>query len=461
MKTITNNSDGLDDFIFNKMSSQGIVGLSIATIQDGKLDINKGFGFSNFAKGTSATSDTVYCIGSVTKSFTASGILKLVEEDKIHLDDPVNKYLPIELGKNSPVLIKHLLSHSSGISPLGYAESTLTAFTDYNNNWLPISNSNDLIVFMNGVNEWTISEPGEKYAYLNEGYILLGRVIEEVSNLKYSEFIKEYILKPLAMNHSTYDQNDVENYEDVATPYITSEEGEKIETRYPYGQLIADGGLMSNVLDMTKYIQMLMGCSESNGQILSGQSLEKLLIPKIQTDDIPLGNTGKRYYAYGHRVKSDFFDYNLVYHSGSVYGSSAYMGFIPDREVGVVVMASGGYFLEDIGEYALALLLDEDPDEAPYLKRIRQLDRLTGKYTTFRDTSEYHVSRQWGILYLESNFLYRKWSIPLIPVELDKEVKRFMIYGFETKIPVDFIEKDGKMLMHYQNNLAKKLIQKI
>jgi len=437
----------LEDFIFRKMSDEGIVGLSIATLKDGKPDYKRAFGFRNFVKGTSATPNTIFCLGSLTKSFTSAAIMQLSEKGALSLDDPIGKYLPLELtAMGEPVLIKHLLSHSSGLSALGYAEATLTAVTDFSDHWLPISSPEDLMVFMNGADEWAMARPGERYAYLNEGYILLGSIIKAVSGMEYADYVKKNILEPLGMKKSTYYESDIEKETDVATPYVSGANDEKVETRYPFGQMIADGGLMSNVVEMTKFIQMFI----NNGK------LNDVNVPKVKTSDIPLGSADDRFYAYGLRIKSGFFGYNLVYHSGSVFGSSAYMGFIPEKGVGVVIMASGGYFLEDIGEMAIAQLLGVNPDDVPFFKRIEQLESLTGTYTTFRNTSEYEVKRNRGILNLETRFWQRTWTTPLIPVDLDSDVKRFVVYGLETMTPVEFVWRDGELLMFYENSLAKR-----
>lgn len=447
----------LENYIFKKMSDQGIVGLSIATVEDGKLDYKRAFGFRNFVKGTSATPDTIYCIGSVTKSFTASAVMQLCDKGALSLDDPASKYIPLELtAMGEPVLIKHLLSHSSGLSALGYAEATLTAITDVSDQWLPISSPEDLMVFMNGADEWAMAKPGERYAYLNEGYILLGSIIKAVSGMEYADYVKKYVLEPLGMTRSTYYEHDIEQDPDVATPYVSGENGEKVETRYPYGQMIADGGLMSNVVDMVKFVQMFMD-GNPRVRVLSDESIKTMVTPKSKTSDIPLGNAGDRYYAYGFRIKSGFFGYDLVYHSGSVFGSSAYIGFIPEKNVGVIIMASGGYFLEDIGEMAITQLLGANPDDVPYFKRTEQLESLTGTYATFRDTSEYVVTRSRGVLHLETSFWHRKWTIPLIPVDMEGDVKRFVVYGLETMTPVEFVWRDGDLMMSYANNLAKRV----
>lgn len=449
----------LENYIFKKMSDQGIVGLSINTVKDGKPDYKHAFGFRNLLKGTSATPNTIYCIGSLTKAFTASAIMQLSEKGALSLDDPIGKYLPLELtAMGEPVLIKHVLSHSSGLSALGYAEATLTAITDFSDQWLPISSPDDLIVFMNGADEWAMAKPGERYAYLNEGFILLGSIVKAVSGMEYADYVKQNILEPLGMKRSTYYEHDILQDKDVATPYVSGDNGEKVETRYPYGQMIADGGLMSNVVDLTRFIQMFISKRDpETPKIITDESLKTMTTPKVKTSDIPLGNADDRYYAYGFRIKSGFFGYDLVYHSGSVFGSSAYMGFIPEKGIGVVIMATGGYFLEDIGELAIAQLIGVNPDDVPYFHRIAQLEELTGTYVTFRNTSEYEIKRHRGILHLETSFWQRKWTTPLIPVDLESDVKRFMVYGLETMTPVEFVWRDGELLMFYENSLAKRV----
>ncbi|MBM3291541.1 beta-lactamase family protein, partial [Candidatus Bathyarchaeota archaeon] len=249
----------LESFIFKRMGDSGIVGLSIAIIEDDEITYKKGFGFRDFIQGSSATPETIYCIGSVTKTFTALGIMQLHEKGLININDPVDKYIPFKSKANGEeVLIKHILSHSSGFSALGYAEATLGMVTGIYDRWFPIASPQDLLMFMNGAEDWAITKPGERHAYLNEGYIILGSIIEKASGTSYPDYIKENILKPLGMNKSTFKEEDIINEKDVATPYITSESGVKVATRYPYGQMIADGGLMSNSEEMVRYIRALL-----------------------------------------------------------------------------------------------------------------------------------------------------------------------------------------------------------
>jgi len=450
--------EGLQSFIFQRMSASGIPGLSIALVRDGELACERGFGFRDIGLGLPSTPRTIYCIGSVTKSFTATAVMQLHEKGRLSVEDSVEEYVPFK-GRpfGEPILLKHLLSHTSGLPWLGYAETTLTQTTGMSNRWLPISTPQDLLIFMEGAEDWAISKPGQRHAYLNEGYILLGMVIEKASGTRYANYVKEHILNPLHMDRSTFYEKAVRKEVDVATPYITSRNGEKTPTKYPYGEMISDGGLMSSASDMVNYVKMLLseGVFESR-RILSFESVRSMMEPKIQTVEEPIEGVGRRYYGYGLRVKTNFFGRDLVHHSGTVYGSSAYMGLTPREKIGVVVLANGGYFLEDVGEYALALMLGEDISETPSSRQARLLDGLTGTYRTFRDNSRYKVTRSGGTLQLESSFGQATFTTPLIPVDLKGETKRFRVYGIDSTTPVEFVQQNGETFMIYERNKAKR-----
>ena len=448
----------LENFIFGRMGESGIIGLSIATVQKDRINYKRGFGFRNFDKGTSITPETIYCIGSVTKPFTALAVMQLQERDLLGLDDPIEKHVPFRArSMGEPILVRHLLSHSSGIPSLGYAEATLGAITGTGDTWFPICSPQDLLVYMKGSEGWTLSRPGERHAYLNEGYILLGSIIERVSGIDYVSYIKENILEPLRMGRSTFLEDEVKNDPDVATPYVTSESGAKVPTRYPYGQMISDGGLMSSAMDMARFIRALLsGGTLEGARVASTESIWDMMEPKVRAVEESIDGVSFSYYGYGVRIKSGFLGRKLVHHSGSVFGSSAYMGLMPDEGSGVIILANGGYFLEDIGEYALALLLGRDPMEIPYFRRMEILDGLTGTYRAFRGASSYKVERSSGILQLTSSFGRRTFTTPLIPVDLEGETKRFVVYGVYTKTPVEFIRRGNETFMVYERNMAKK-----
>jgi len=450
----------LEEFIFQIMTERGIPGLSIAAMDEEGICFKRGLGFRDFNLNTSTTPRTIYCIGSVTKPFTALAVMQLHEEGLLNLDDPIEKYVPYKARPmGEPILIKHLLSHSSGLPSLGYASVTLSTVTNLSDDWFPISSPQDLLVFMAGAEDWALSKPGQRYAYLNAGYILLGLIIEKASGEYYADYVKGHILEPLRMDRSTFYKEDVEKDDDVATPYIVSREEGRTPTRYPYGHLISDGGLMSSVEDMANFVKMLLSDGLFEGhQVFKPESIKMMMEPKVPILSEPIEGGSQIHYGYGLRIKTEFLGHTLIHHSGSVYGSSAYMGLIPERDLGVVLIANGGYFLGDMGEYTLALLLGRDPMEMPYFRRQKILEELTGSYTTFRGTSNYKVTRRGGILQLQTSFGRSSYATPLIPVDLYGEPKLFKTYGIDSVTPVEFVTSEDGIFLIYDRNKAKKTV---
>jgi CubicO group peptidase (beta-lactamase class C family) len=357
-----------------------------------------------------------------------------------------------------PILVWHLLSHSSGIPSLGYAEATLGAITGTHDVWHPICSPQDLLIFMNGAENWALSRPGKLHAYSNEGYILLGSIIEKASGVNYATYVEKNILAPLQMGRSTFREEEVMKDCDVATPYVTSQDGNKVPTKYPYGEMISDGGLMSNAEDMSRFLKMFLSGGVLDGtKVASLESINNMMEPKVRTNEIPIEGAGQSYYGYGLRIKSDFLDHTLIHHSGSVFGSSSYMGFIPDKGVGVVILANGGYFLQNIGEYALSILIGRDPMEITSLRKANILDGLTGTYETFKGILNYKVNRSGGVLQLTSSYGWRSYTTPLIPVDLQEETKEFVVYRLETMTPVRFIQRGSDTFIVYGRNMAKKI----
>ncbi|WP_243668857.1 beta-lactamase family protein [Vulcanisaeta sp. JCM 16161] len=264
----------IEEFILDKIRESRLPGLSIGVVRDGELIYARGFGFRDVDKGLPATPRTIYGIGSITKSFTALAILRLVEEGRLSLGDPVDKYVPIKLNPMGTVTIHHLLTHSSGLPALGYAEAYINGALGLDSNWLPLATPEDVLTFMRNASDWAIAKPGERFFYLNEGYVILGLIIKRVSGMPYEDFVREKILKPLGMTRTYFTAEEVLRDPDAATPYIIDKEGRHIPSRFPFG-ITSDGGLLSNVIDMARYVSMLINRGELNGvRIVSKELIE-------------------------------------------------------------------------------------------------------------------------------------------------------------------------------------------
>jgi len=433
------------------MADSKLPGLSLAVVLDGDPVYSRGFGFRDLASGASTSADTLYCIGSVTKSFTALSILQLQEQYKLNIEDPVDDFIPLNIKpKGEEIKVKHLLNHSSGIPALAYAEAAQSHITHETDVWMPISNTRDLITFMKDSESWADAKPGEKWFYLNEGYIILGSIIEIVSKQKYTDYVINNILKPLNMNRS-YFTKEAEKDPEFATPYTITSNGERIPGSYTYGEMLSDGGLISSVNDMTRYIQMLLNEGKYKGKkIAESESIHKMMKSDIIMPDI-LYDGNKVFYGCGLNVRPGFLGRRLVQHSGSVYVSTAYLGLIPEEVTGVMVMANGsGYPTNLIGEYALGTFLNEDPLNIPSFKTENFLDSLTGKYEAYMGTMKFNVVRKGGLLNIEIKDTHYDYSVPLLQDSPGTTSKKFFVYTMDRKIPVDFVQEEDKTWLIYE-----------
>ena len=447
----------LEDFIFEKMSKTHLPGLSVAIVKDREVIYSRGFCFRDLEYGLGATARTLYGIGSVTKSFTALSIMQLVEEGRLSLDDPVSKYVPLDLkSKEEPVKVWHLLSHASGIPALAYAEAFIRYMTGADDKWIPVASHEDIFTFMREANQWALTKPGERWFYLNEGYLMLGYIIEKLSGMSYEEYVKKKILEPLQMNRSFFRREEVEASSDVATPYIITRDGECKKSTYAYGPISSDGGLKSNVPDLAHYINMYLNRGEyDGGTLLSSGSIEEMEKPKVK---LPLQIFGGEAYGYGLHIIPRFLGNKLVGHGGSVLVATAYMGYIPEKRIGIALLANGsGYPLSQIGLYGLALMLGEDAENLPFVRVERAFDLLTGLYDTYKGTMKAQVVTKGSILSLEIKDKYVDMIIPLIPEDIEGEVKNFYTVQAGVKLPVEFIVKGDKVDLIYERYRLKKV----
>jgi CubicO group peptidase (beta-lactamase class C family) len=273
--------------------------------------------------------------------------------------------------------------------------------------------------------------------------------------MSYEEYVKKKILEPLKMSRSFFKKEEVESDLDVATPYIITRDGECKKSVYPYG-ISADGGLISNVLDLARYITMFLNRGTYNGNtLISPDFIEEMEKPRIK---LPLQIFGGESYGYGLSITPNFLGNKLVSHGGSVLVYTAYMGYIPEKKIGIALMANGsGYPLSQMGLYGLALMLNGNPENLPFIKIERVYDMLTGLYETYKDTMKAQVVSKGGILQLEIKDKYTDMIIPLIPENIEGQVKKFYALQSGGKLPVEFIVEENKVELIYERYRLKKV----
>jgi len=181
----------LDDYIQAEMETQQIPGMSIAVVRDGNVVLDKGYGFANLEDSTLAGKDTVYRLASVTKPFIAMALMKMVEEEKLSLDDPVGKFLPDLPASWKPVPIRNLADMTSGIKNL----------YDIGIPWEQLQLDTTPQAIISKMSSYPPQfQPGERWNYSSTNYILLRLVLEKVSGKPLGTLLNEVIFAPLEMN---------------------------------------------------------------------------------------------------------------------------------------------------------------------------------------------------------------------------------------------------------------------
>ncbi|MFB6490668.1 MAG: serine hydrolase [Thermoproteus sp. AZ2] len=418
----------VEEFLLAKMRESKLPSLAAAVVKGREVVYARALGFRDLESGLPATPGTIYGIGSITKMFTALAVMQLRERGLVDLDDPLAKYgLGLTIA-GEDVTIRHLLTHTSGVPALGYAEALIDGITGARDVWLPLATPEDVLAFMRGADSWAVDRPGRRMFYLNEGYVLLGKIIEAASGLSYWDYIKRNILAPLGMRRTYLLREEVERDGDVAAPYIMTRRG-PLRSRIPFG-ISSDGGLLSNALDLSKFLATLINRGTLEQQIISKESLEAMERAAASWNQQYL--TGEDYAQYGLGVMSyKFFDVRVLGHSGSVGVYTAFLGYIPEEDIGVVLLAnSSGYPLAYMGLYTLAAATGRDPNKLPFIRYEKTLKALEGVYETWKGAYRlYLVVRNW-VPYIVERTRYGATEIPLFPTAIaDDEVVFTAIVG--------------------------------
>jgi CubicO group peptidase (beta-lactamase class C family) len=306
-------ADKVDDYVKAQMERQHIPGVSIVVIKDDRIIKSQGYGLANVELNVPATADTVYKIGSVSKQFIATGIMLLVQDGKISLDDPVARFLEGTPDTWKPITVRHLLTHTSGIV------REAPGFD-------PLKVQNDADVIKTAYPLPLRFTPGEKYEYCNVGYFTLAEIISKVSGKPWGDFLTERVFAPLGMN-STRTTNMTELVPNRANGYVWR--NGKLQNASIYFALRPSGAFLSTVADLAKWDAAL-----SAGKILAPSTLQQMWTP------VKLNNGTTSLYGFGWEL-SPIRDHKQVNHGGSLPGFRAqYTRFVDDK-ISVAVLTNG------------------------------------------------------------------------------------------------------------------------
>ena len=326
----------LSDLVTEVLDRWPSAGLAVAVVRDGRLAWFRGDGVANASSRRPVTQDTVFRVGSVTKTFTAVAVLQLWERGLVDLDAPANDYLcSVRLnpkdGRYQPATVRHLLTHTAGI---GYwlrlpdllrprvgsgvrAGRSVPSVSELYRRGLPVE-----------------VEPGSKWVYSNHGFAALGQLVEDLSGVPLDHYLRQHVFGPLGMEHTDLGRSArVRPY--LATGYVLRSRGLRPVADRPVPALGA-GEVYSTAADLTRYVTALLhGGAHGSGRVLEPTTTASMFRPHFRADPrLPgmglgflLGQEGDR---------------RTVGHDGIVPGFLSEMLLAPDDGVGVVVLGNTG-----------------------------------------------------------------------------------------------------------------------
>ena len=298
------------------LKETGAPGTSVALVKDGKLVFAKAFGKASLQPDRTASTETRYAVGSISKQFTAAALLLAQEQGKLSLDDKVSKYYP-GLTRAGEITIRQLLTHTSGYEDYAPQDYLIPE-------WLEATKPQ--VILDRWANKPLNFDPGTKWQYSNTNYVLAGEIFEKVMGQPLVPFLREHIFQPLGMQSAG---DCTEGAPSDATAYTRFALGPpRPVKREAAGWYFAAGELCMTPSDLAKWDMAFL-----RHEILSPKSYEEF------THEARLANGDYTHYALGLQI-GEFNRIPLISHSGEVSGFISYNGVYPTRNGAVIVLTN-------------------------------------------------------------------------------------------------------------------------
>jgi CubicO group peptidase (beta-lactamase class C family) len=309
--------------IEQEMSKQDVEGLSIAVVDDQQVVWSQGFGYADQANQVAATPETVYRVGSISKLFTDTLVMQLAEQGKLDIDQPLQTYLPNFAIKTrfpdaGPITPRNIMTHHSGL-PGDRGNGMWTK------NPAPFRQLVDPLK-----DEYVAYPPNRIWSYSNLGITLLGTMLEQVTGQEFSSYADRQLLKPLGMANAVFSLG-IEG-KLASKAYKNHEEKTEVALRD-----MPAGGLNANVLDLSRFIAMVLADGKANDQqILKPETLHEMLRQQNKEVALDVGNkTGLGWFlSHKHDIGA------VAAHGGATLFHRSLLTVLPEHKLGVVILAN-------------------------------------------------------------------------------------------------------------------------
>jgi CubicO group peptidase (beta-lactamase class C family) len=326
---------GIDGAIQKAMTDWEVPGLAVAVVKDGQTVLARGYGVRKQGEKAPVTEQTVFGIGSATKSFTAACVALLVDEGKLRWDDPVTKHLP-EFQLSDPwvtreITLRDLLCHRSGL-PLGNMLWQNGAF-----------DSEEILRRLRYLKP--TSSFRSRYGYQNLPYLVAGQVAARVSGKSWADLVKERLFGPLGMRASSTTTRGIEQNANTATPHWKRDGPVRTIDWNHLDRIGPTGAINSSISDMAAWLQLHLAQGKHEAKRVFSRESAREMHAAQTVIPAPAGE-GKLYpkrhfdaYGLGWFVR-DYRGRKLVEHSGTTNGFVAWVAFLPEEQLGLVILAN-------------------------------------------------------------------------------------------------------------------------
>jgi len=347
-------ADAVDDFVRTQMESKHIPGVAIAVVQNGKPIKVRGYGVANLENDTPVTADTVFRIGSVSKQMIATGIMLLVGDGKLSLDDPAVKFLDSPPASWNDITIRHLLTHTSGLVREGAGYS-------------PVKVQSDTELIKSAYASPLVFKNGEKWQYSNLGYFILAEIIAKTAGKSWPLFMKERVFAPLTMNATgIVDNTPIVPHRADGYVYRSGQ----YQNAAPLIALRPSGAFMSSLNDMLKW----------NAALDTATVLPQTMLDQMWTAVVL--NDGKTHpYGFGFQVEK-LGTHRAISHGGSLNGFRSWYLRLPDDNLNVIVLTNNEIAPTDSIAAGIAARYIKDLYPTRKIAKLEtaELDVLVGTY---------------------------------------------------------------------------------
>ena len=365
----------LQETVQDLVARSGVPGAVVGVLEDGRIE-TAAAGIANLNSGVEMTPETLFLTGSITKVWTTTLLMTLVEQGLVDLDAPVKRYLPDlvlgEPGVADVLVVRHLVTHTSGIDAaifldeMGEGDEAIANFVDR------LQDKGQLF------------GPGEYFSYNNAGFVLAGRIVEVVTGEGYSDAMRHRLFAPLGLERSLFTAKEAILHR-MAIGHQPGAGGYLPTSRFLMPECLAPAGttFITSVRDTLTFVQTHLSTVTAGPRLLSSESVDRMAARHI---DFPVPETGSVGLSWLRKQRGPRV---VLTHGGGSFGGVAMVGVLPDTGAAYIAFANGGAgsmpFHRDIAEAILEKRFGLPPQDSP---------DVSGPAP---DPSRYHgVYRSWG-----------------------------------------------------------------